>query len=88
MCVSNLISRAALREGVQLVHLPDVLPQVCQVGWEVEVHEEPPRHPDVLQLGHQLRVEAAEGVAGQEPTVVWKCIYQYRYIILTISAAK
>ena len=25
------------------------------------------RHPDVLQLGHELAVEAAHGVSGEEP---------------------
>ena len=62
-----LVGRAALDEGVQLVHLPDVLPQVDQVRGDVEpVQEEPSRHPDVLELRHQLAVEAAQRVTSQE----------------------
>ena len=34
---------------------------------DLEVSEVLSGHPDVLQLGHQLAVEATHGIASQEP---------------------
>ena len=62
-----LVGGAACGEGLQLVHLGHVLPEVRQVGGDVVVEEEAAGHADVLQLGHELGVEAAERVASQEP---------------------
>lgn len=62
-----LIGRTALGKRFQAVHFPDVLPQVSELDRNVIVQEEPSGHPNVLQLGHQFRVETAQSVAGQKP---------------------
>lgn len=61
-----LIGGTGLREGVQLVHMVHVSPQGRQVFWYLKVDKVLAGHPDVLQSGHQLAVEAAHGVPGQE----------------------
>ena len=58
-----LVGGAALSEGVELVHLLDVAPQVRELVRDLVVEEELAGEADVLQLRHQLRVEAAQGVA-------------------------
>ena len=57
-----LVSRAALSEGVQLVHLLDVAPQVRELVGDLVVEEELPGEAHVLQLRHQLGVETTQGV--------------------------
>lgn len=59
-----LVGGTGLREGVQLVHMVHVSPQGRQVFWYLKVDKVLAGHPDVLQSGHQLAVEAAHGVAG------------------------
>lgn len=62
-----LVGWTALGEGIKLVHLTDVLPQVLELSGDLVVDKELASHSDVLQLGHQLGVEATQGVARQEP---------------------
>lgn len=59
-----LIGGTGLREGVQLVHMVHVSPQGRQVFWYLKIDKVLAGHPDVLQSGHQLAIEAAHGVPG------------------------
>lgn len=61
-----LIGGTGLREGVQLIHMVHVSPQGRQMFWYLKVDKVLAGHPDVLQSGHQLAVEAAHGVPCQE----------------------
>lgn len=61
-----LISRAALQEGVQPVHVVHVSPQVHQGLRYLEVGEVLAGDPNVLQPRHQFAVEAAHGVASEK----------------------
>jgi len=62
-----LVGGARHGEGVQGVHLSHVPPESLQMRRDLEVSEILSGHPDVLQLGHQLAVEATHGIASQEP---------------------
>ena len=75
-----LVRRAALSEGVQLVHLLNVAPEVRELVRDLEVEEELAGEAHVLQLRHQLRVETAQGVAcNNKAMFVW--FKDSRYLI-------
>ncbi|CAN7982173.1 unnamed protein product [Ixodes pacificus] len=61
-----LIGRAGLGEGIQLVHVPHVVPHRRQAARYLEVRKGRTGHADVLQAGHELAVEAAHGVPREE----------------------
>ena len=66
-----LVSRAALSEGVQLVHLLDVAPQVRELVGDLVVEKELAGEAHVLQLRHQLGVETTQGVTWNN--LRWQC---------------
>lgn len=61
-----LVGGTALEEGVEPVHVVHVPPQVHHALRYLEVREVLAGHADVLQPRHELAVEAAHGVAGEE----------------------
>jgi len=61
-----LISWIRLKEGIELVHLPDVGPQVHQTGRDLEVTEESSCNSNVLKLWHQLAIKATHCVSRKE----------------------
>lgn len=62
-----LVGWAGLCEGVKVVHVEHVSPQVLQLLRDLKVGKIFPSHSDVLQLGHELTVKAAHCVPGEEP---------------------
>ena len=61
-----LVSGTALEEGVEPVHVMHVPPQMHHALRYLEVGEVLAGDADVLEPGHQLAVEAAHCVAGEE----------------------
>lgn len=61
-----LVGRAALQEGIEPVHVVHVPPQVDHALGYLEIGEVLAGNADVLQSGHELAVEAAHGVTGEE----------------------
>ena len=61
-----LISGTRLSESIELVHLLDVFPQVGHAFGNVEIQEKLSGNSDVLKFWHELTIEAAQGVSGQE----------------------
>lgn len=61
-----LVSRAALQERVQPVHVMHIPPQMHQCLRDLEVSKVLAGDPDVLQPRHQFAIETAHRVAGEE----------------------